>query len=440
MMFGNLLATPFPRMVTVRQKFAALQVQDVQAEVAGQVSREEIARLVRPGSRIAILAGSRGIARIDEIIAALVQELKKLGAVPFLVPAMGSHGGATAAGQVEVLHSLGITEATVGAPIISSMETVAVGTASAGSTIYFDRNAYYADGIIPVARVKPHTAFRFAHESGLIKMMTIGGGKQQGAEALHSQFVIDRFGPLLLECFQAIAKKAPLLFGFAIVENAYEQPAIIEAVPAGSMIERDKALLIKARELMPKLLLDRFDVLIIDQIGKNISGDGADPNITGRYATAMKGGPVYQRLAILDLTPETQGNALGIGMADITTRRLVEKIDYAKGYMNALTSKMVLDFVKVPLTLATDQEAIAAALRTCTCVAAGSEKVIRIKTTLELGLIEISESLLPAALLQPAIEVVGAPYPLQFDTDGNLGPLAPHYHGSAAGALIENNE
>ncbi|MDF2874450.1 MAG: hypothetical protein K0R22_1133 [Sporomusa sp.] len=423
-MFGKLLDTPFPRMITVRQKFAALQVSDVQAEVACQVARADISQLVKPGARIAILAGSRGIARIDKIISALVQALKQLGAVPFIVPAMGSHGGATAEGQIEVLRSLGITEANVGAPIVSSMETVAVGLSSAGSPIFFDRNAFAADGIIPVGRVKPHTAFRFEHESGLVKMMTIGAGKQQGADSLHSHFAIDEFGPLLLESFQVIVRKTPVLFGLAIVENAYEQSAIIEAVPASQIIERDKALLVKARELMPSILFGRFDVLVIDQIGKNISGDGADPNITGRYATAMQGGSVYQRLAILDLTPETHGNALGVGMADVTTRRLVSKIDCAKGYMNALTSKTVLGFVKVPMTVESDQEAIAVALRTCTCVTPGTEKVVRIKTTLELGQIEISESLLPEALSHSAIEVVGKLHPMQFDTAGNLSTLS----------------
>jgi hypothetical protein len=419
-MFEGLLNIKFPQMVRIKQKFPSEYVANVNQEVMLALAKPEIAARIQPGKRIAVLVGSRGIADIDCIITALVSKLKSLGAAPFIVPAMGSHGGATAAGQLEVLESLGITEEKVGAPIISSMETVEVGTLASGIPVYFDKNAFYADGIIPVGRVKPHTAFRACRESGLVKMIAIGGGKQRGAEALHSNFNVATFDQILLAVYHYVRQKANILFGVAIVENAYEQIAHIEAIPAECIEQREPELLKKAWQFMPRILFDHFDVLIVEQMGKNISGDGMDPNITGRYATSLTGGPSYQRLAVLGLTPESHGNALGVGMADVTTRRLVSEIDYAKGYMNAFTSKIVFDFVKVPMTMENDKAAIAVAIKSCSRIAAGEEKVVRIKTTLDLSEIQISTALLPQAANQDNIEILGAASPMRFDDAGTL--------------------
>lgn len=419
-LFEEYLNLPFPNMVKIRQRFAATRLSDVNAEVTKQFFRPEINQLIKPGNRIAILVGSRGITKIAEIVTATVREVKRLQATPFIVPAMGSHGGATAEGQIEVLTTLGVTEERIGAPILSSLETVDLGRLDSGLPVYFDRNASGADGIIAIGRVKPHTAFRYQYESGLIKMIAIGGGKQRGADALHSRFSVDGFGSLLLNCYRHICVKLPVLMGVAIVENAYDQPAVIEAIPANLIEKREAELLNKARELMPRIFFDCFDVLIVEQLGKNISGDGMDPNITGRYAVELKGGPTYQRLAVLDLTPETHGNALGVGLADVTTRRLVSKIDSMKGYMNAFTSKIVLGTVKVPMTLENDREAIGVALKTCVLVEPGHHKVVRIKNTLELGEIEISETLLPDAKAIPTIEILDTPMAMRFDSGGNL--------------------
>jgi hypothetical protein len=419
-MFEGLLNINFPQMVRIKQKFPNECVTDVEQEIMTTLAKPEIAARIKPGERIAVLVGSRGIADIDGIVTALVGKLKSLGAAPFIVPAMGSHGGATAAGQLELLESLGITEEKVGAPIISSMETVEVGSLASGIPVHFDKNAFYADGIIPVGRVKPHTAFRACRESGLVKMIAIGGGKQRGAEALHSNFNVATFDQTLLEVYHCVRQKANILFGVAIVENAYEQIAHIEAIPAECIEQREPELLKKAWQLMPRILFDHFDVLIVEQMGKNISGDGMDPNITGRYATSLKGGPSYQRLTVLGLTPESHGNALGVGMADVTTRRLVSEIDYAKGYMNAFTSKIVFDFVKVPMTMENDKEAIAVAIKSCSRVAVGEEKVVRIKTTLDLSEIQISTALLTQAAERDNIEIVGAASPMRFDNEGKL--------------------
>jgi len=420
MLENYLTGITLPRMVKVRQIFPSGHIADLQAVVSEQLAKKEIAQLIKPGARIAVLVGSRGIAKIDEIVAITIMELKKHGAKPFIVPAMGSHGGATAEGQIEVLQSLGITEEKVGAPIVSSMDTVELGQASSGLPVYFDRNAAGADGIIPIARVKPHTAFRYHHESGIIKMLTIGAGKQRGASILHSRFSVHGFGPLLHAAYLQVCCKLPVLFGVAIVENAHEQVAVVEAIPQPFIETREPELLQKAFSLMPRIPFADFDVLIVDQLGKNISGDGMDPNITGRYAVDIKSDLTYQRLVALDLTPETEGNALGVGMADITTRKLVSKIDYKKGYMNAFTSKIVLATVKIPMTLESDREAIAAAIQTCVCVEPGQEKVVRIKNTLELSEMEISETLLPEAGKLTNLSIVGIPAEMQFDAEGNL--------------------
>lgn len=419
-MFEHLVDSNFPKMVTIRQHFSTPSITNIKEAVTREFHKPAISSLIRPGARIALLVGSRGIGRIDEIVKAAVRQVKDLGGVPFIVPAMGSHGGATAQGQIDVLTRLGVTEEAVGAPIISSMEPVELGLSSAGLPVYFDKNAAAADGIIPIARVKAHTAFRYKCESGMIKMLTIGAGKQMGASTLHSMFSVDGFGPLLYATYLQVCSRLPVLFGLAIVENAYDQPAIIEAVLQKDIEYREPELLKKAFEYMPKIPFKNFDVLIVDEIGKNISGDGMDPNVTGRYATAIKGDMNYQRLVVLNLTPETHGNALGIGMADVTTRKLVSQIDYQQGYMNAFTSKIVMDTVKVPMTLDSDKEAIAVALKTCVAVQPGMHKVVRIKNTLHLGELEISDTLLPEAKPMANIDIVGSPAEMKFDAQGNL--------------------
>lgn len=419
-MFEHLVDSSFPKMVTIRQHFSTPSIANVEEAVTREFNKPAISSLIQPGARIALLVGSRGIGRIDEIVKSAVRQVKDLGGVPFIVPAMGSHGGATAQGQIDVLTRLGVTEEAVGAPIVSSMEPVELGLSSAGLPVYFDKNAAAADGIIPIARVKAHTAFRYKCESGMIKMLTIGAGKQMGASTLHSMFSVDGFGPLLHVTYLQVCSRLPVLFGLAIVENAYDQPAIIEAVLQKDIEYREPELLKKAFEYMPKIPFKNFDVLIVDEIGKNISGDGMDPNVTGRYATAIKGDMNYQRLVVLDLTPETHGNALGIGMADVTTRKLVSQIDYQQGYMNAFTSKIVMDTVKVPMTLDSDKEAIAVALKTCVAVQPGLHKVVRIKNTLHLGELEISDTLLSEAKAMANIEIVGSPAEMKFDAQGNL--------------------
>jgi hypothetical protein len=419
---GLLDDVPIPDMARVRYHLhTPAAIADVDATVAEQLRRPEVRDLVRPGQRIAIGVGSRGIARLAEIVAALVRELRALGAEPFIVPAMGSHGGATAEGQREVLAHLGVTEERASAPVISDMATEEVGRTDDGIPVRLDRQALRADGIIFVARVKPHTAFRGPYESGLAKMIAIGLGKQAGAATCHAAGFGDMARRVPALAAVAIAR-APIRFGLAVLENAHDEPFKIVAVPAERILADEPGLLNEARAAMPRIPFEQLDVLVIDQIGKNISGDGADPNITGRYPTPFaSGGPDVNKQVVLDLTAETAGNANGIGTADITTVRAVRKMDLGRTYPNGLTST-VLRPVAIPMILPSDRLALAAALLTCNAV--GREpRLMRIASTLRLDEFTVSTSLLDEVQSHPDLEVEAGPQPPPFDDDGNLRDL-----------------
>ncbi len=410
-----------PRFVPVRQRFARprIAVDRLGEAVAAALSRPGTGDGVRPGMRIAITAGSRGIANIAAITRALVAELRSRGAQPFIVPAMGSHAGATAEGQRAYLERFGITADAMGCPLHSSMETVLLGQTADGLPVRIDRLAAAADGIIAVGRVKPHTAFRGPYESGLVKMLVVGLGKQAGADSCHDA----GFGAMAarLPAFaRVVLDRAPVLFGLALLENAYDETCRIEAVPAAAILDEEPALLEQARAQMPSILLDPLDVLIVDRIGKNISGDGMDPNITGTFMTPFADGGIHaRRVTVLDLTPETGGAALGMGMADTATRRLFDKIDFAETYPNAITCT-VLDFAKIPIILANDREAIQCALRCAVGADREHPRMVRMADTLHVEDLLISEALLDEARAHPDIEIRGEAAPLPFDRDGNL--------------------
>lgn len=393
-------------------------IADIAAAVHARVMRPEIAALFAPGQRIAIGVGSRGIGRLPEIVAALVAALRGLGVEPFIIPAMGSHGGATAEGQRAVLAHLGITAERVGAPIEAQMETVEIGRTPDGVSVRLDRLAVAADGIVFVGRIKPHTAFRGPYESGLAKMIAIGLGKQAGAAACHAA----GFGQMarLVPALATVAiERAPLVFGLAVLENGHDLPFRIEAVPAARILAEEPALLDQARLAMPRLPFEALDVLVIDEIGKNISGDGADPNITGRYPTPYaSGGPDVNKIVVLDLAAASDGNANGIGMADFTTARLARKMDLARTYPNALTSTVARP-VALPLVLPSDRLALAAALLTCNAVGR-APRLLRIKNTLRLDELIVSESLLPEVARQPALRLLEQPAPPRFDARGDV--------------------
>ena len=410
---------PLPSIVRIRQRFDSARLLDIQAHTRKELDKPGMLERIQPGQRVAVAVGSRGIRDIALIVRTILDRLKEAGAHPFIVPCMGSHGGATAEGQLEILKQLGITEKTMDVPIAASMEVVQLDTLENGIPVYADRLATEADAIVVVNRIKPHTAFRGPYESGLMKMIAIGLGKQKGAEAIHKPG-FKHMAQNMPAAARALMRKLPIVFGVAIIENAYDQTFMIEGVPVERIEEREKELLIEARKRMPKLLFEQIDVLVVDYIGKNISGDGMDPNVTGRYPTPYAyGGPDITKIVALDLTPESKGNAAGIGLSDFTTRRLVSKMDAEATYANGLTSTVCLP-CNISVTMENDLYAIKAAIKTCNIMNYHQCRLVRIRNTLQLEEIEISISMLEEARSRTDIEILSEPYELSFDSNGNL--------------------
>lgn len=414
-----------PSMFKVKQKFERPRENDIVASINNQFTQLKLAERIKPGSKIAVGVGSRGIGCIFEVTKAVVDLLKNNGFEPFIIPTMGSHGGATPEGQKKVLQEYGITEEAMGVEIRSSLEVVQVGKAKIASLpdefpVYVDKIAMEADGIVVINRVKAHTLFRGEIESGLMKMLTIGLGKHQGASMVHDQGY-DYFHELIPAVGQKIIEAAPIYFGVGIVENAFEDPAEVRVVPSEHFMEVDKELLVKSKRLMGKLLIPEIDVLIVQEIGKEISGDGMDPNVTGRYLTNLKGDIEIQKVVILDLSEKTEGNANGTGLADVITKRLFEKIDLYKTYVNAYTATM-LHSVKIPMIIDTDEEAIQVAASSCLRVQEDNLKIVYIKNTLHLTEIWVSEYLANLIKDKEEFELLTGPQEFKFDEKGNLLP------------------
>ncbi len=412
-----------PKVVEVRQHFETYGVQDIGGKVRFELQRSGIAERIRPGMRVAVAAGSRGISNIAEIIRCTVSFLKDSGASPFIFPAMGSHGGATAEGQIEVLESLGVTEAYCGAPILSSMETVHIGDTAKGVPVYTDRLAWEADGIVIVARIKKHTDFTSPIESGIMKMAAIGMGKHDQALTLHRRGVVG-IRDDMPEVARVVLGKAKVLCGMGIIENACEQTADIAAIPAGEIEAREKELLKESVRLMPKLPFEELDVLHVDEIGKNYSGTGMDTNIVGRiYIEGVEDPPAPRIKKIIagGLSEESHGNATGVGLADLTTRRLFDRIDFRTMNENVITSTFLLR-AKIPIVMDHDRAAMHTALRCCWGVKPEEARIVRIPNTLHLERLYISEALLPEARRMKHIEIAGEPEEMDFDERGYFRP------------------
>ncbi len=412
---------PIPKMFRVKQQLNKEQipVADIPDVIFKELDAVEFSGKIKPGMRIAITAGSRGVDNVALITKSLADYVKSRGGEPFVVPAMGSHGGASAEGQRAILHGYGVTEDYIGCPILSSMETVCIGQTDDGRDVHIDRNAAEADGIIVSCRVKPHTGFRGPYESGIMKMMAIGLGKQYGAECCHNEGFknmgenVPRFG-------KAIIKHANILFATAMIENAFDKTMKIAMVDAPDIAETEPRLLKEAYAAMGKIIVGECDVLIVDEIGKNISGAGMDPNITGTFITPYaSGGLKWQRIALLDLTDESCGNAIGIGPATSITRKLFDKMDLNSMYANGITST-VLGNSKIPAIMDTDKEAIQICLRTCTGVDHSKLKVVRIINTLEIEHILLSEAYLEEVDRYPDLIVESDPQEMVFDDNGEL--------------------
>lgn len=427
------LNIPIPRMAYVRQKFEATRLGDIDAAVHAQFQRPEIRAKVNPGQHIAVGCGSRGVANIAMIARATVRELLALGAKPFVFPCMGSHGAATAEGQKKVLDSYGITESSLGVPIKATMDTTIVGHLDDGTPVHMDKYAAQAEGIVVINRIKPHTGFRGPTESGLTKMLAIGIGKITGAATYHSRGM-DTFPELLPLIRQVNIAKRPVLFGVGIVENAYDETAQIELVLAEQLATREPVLQSLAKSMMPQLPFDNIDVLVIDEMGKNISGAGFDPNITGRNRRVIKWDPkpLIRKIVVLGLTPQSGGNATGMGGADIITMRLFKEFDVASTYANIITS-MNLDGAAIPMIMNTDREAIQLAVKTLVRTKPRDARIVRIKNTLHISEIQVSESLLAEVKAKPdRLSILTSPQPFIFDADGRLAPLAPPHAQAAA--------
>ena len=417
------LDVALPKMATVHQRFADAHIGDVEQAVLTQIARPEISARVTPGMAIAIGAGSRGIANIDTAVRATVKALRELGAEPFIFPAMGSHAGATGEGQQALLASYGITEEGVGAPVRASMDTVQIAELDDGTPLHVDRHAHDADGIVLINRVKPHTTFRGPIESGVAKMIVIGMGKIQGATLMHWQGM-DRFPEVLPDAATRIMAKVPFLFGIGMIENAYDQTAYVEALLPETLIEREMELLEIAKKRMGRLLFSNIDVLVIDQMGKEISGAGFDPNISGRNNRGVEGfgDPKVQKIVVLSLSEKTKGNATGLGVADVITRRLYDAIDYSSTYANIITS-CYLDGALVPIPMASDREAIQLAVKTLVRVIRGEERIVRIQDTLSIETISVSEPMLPEVENHPELSILENPEPFGFQQNGILPPM-----------------
>jgi hypothetical protein len=411
-----------PGLFRLRQTFDRPRVDDIAGEVRRQMEHLDLGRRVQTGQSVAITVGSRGIRNMREIIAASVAVLQEAGAAPFLVPAMGSHGGGTATGQLNVLESYGITEEYCRCPIRASMETVVVCRANEGFDVHFDRHAYEADHVLVCNHVKPHTNFVGSFESGLMKMMLIGLGKKNGAYIYHRAIQDYTFEQIVRSVGECVLDQCNILGGLAIVENAYDETARLEAVLPEEFAPREQQLLVQARQWMPRLPFGDVDVLVIDEIGKRISGTGMDTNVIGRKPAEELPGqelPRVKNVVVLRLRPDSYGNACGIGRADFTTERVVDAMDRQVTWINCLTGADI-ESAKTPVHLPTDRATIEAALVQIGLVEPADARVIWIENTLLLENVACSATYQDEAQQRSDLEILSSPRPFPFDDEGNL--------------------
>ena len=418
--FDRLLAdNQIPRFVRVHHEMNAQHIEDLRAAVHHALQRKGTLDCIRPGQSVCLTAGSRDVANIAEILRALCDELKAVGAKPFIIPAMGSHAGANAEGQLGILAGYGITEETMDVPIHSSMETEVIGYSKSGLEIHIDKYANAADYIIPVGRIKAHTDFRGPIESGMCKMMVIGMGKQHGAYQCH-KLGFKTMAANVMEFADVIRRAKPNLFCVGLIENAYHQTCRIEAVPNDRILEEEPGLLEYAKSRMARIPFEEADILFVDEVGKDISGAGMDPNVTGRSPILGVSKPFFQRIAVFDLTDKSHGNFGGLGSADVTTQRLYRKIDFVQTYPNGITAADPVA-VKIPVVMPSDRTAMQFALRTATdCDWEKGPRIVWLKNTLSLSDFYISEALVEAAGKIPNLTIGGEPFEIVFDEEGGI--------------------
>jgi hypothetical protein len=420
----NESTSPYPEFFRVRQNFQKHAIHDIPAAIAETVEQSPLIE-IKTGQRVAIAVGSRGIANLSTIISNIVQQVSDRGGRPVIVPAMGSHGGATAEGQKAVLASYGITSDQMGCPVDASMETVLVGTTSDGVDVHFDRVASEADHVVVVNRVKPHTRLAGKYESGLVKMLMIGLGKHRGAYLYHQVFpdYDHRLELLAPEIVSMIVQQVPIIAGIAIVEDAFENTSHIEAIAASDFLTREPELLEMARNRMPRLPFDHADLLIVDQIGKEISGCGMDTNVIGRKTNDRSAAPdefpKIRQIYIRSLTEKTAGNGCGVGIADYGHRKVVSALNEQVTRINCVTSAHVTAGA-IPITFDSDQEVLDAVVSQTQATRRSDLKWLWIRDTLQLSELACSRSYWEAASQRADLELLGEPSPLCFDNSGNL--------------------
>lgn len=416
----------FPRMMRVRQHFDCPRLADISGAVRQQLESLSLGSVVKPGQTVAITAGSRGIANIAVITKAIVDHVKHIGGKPFIVPAMGSHGGGTADGQKGILAGYGITPESMGTEIRASMETVIVDRTPHGVPVHFDKLASQADHVIVAGRIKPHTGFVGEIESGLHKMMLIGLGKHEGAKIYHRAIQDFSWTEILLAVAESVLKKCKVLCGVGIVENAYDETALIEAVPPARFAEREKALLGLAKQWMPRLPFKQVDLLIVDELGKNISGSGMDTNVIGRkyndHKATDKDEAAVKCIFVRGLTEATHGNACGIGMAEFTNKRTVAAVDHKITAINAITGNHA-PAAAIPVSYESDRECVEQALSTVGIRTAETVRVVHIANTLQLAEVLVSEAYKNDVERRSDLEILTPLTPMEFDPLGNLAPL-----------------
>jgi lactate racemase-like protein len=416
----------YPNMYRIRQRFEGPAVQDIPATVAAELARAHVAAVIKPGQTVALTAGSRGVANIATIVKATADYLKTIGAKPFVIPAMGSHGGGTADGQLDVLRHYGITEASIGVPLRATMEVVQIGETPDGLPVWLDKYASEADHIGVINRVKPHTDFSGAIESGILKMMTIGLGKYHGAQHYHRANVQYGYEHIIRTVGRTVLQRARIAFGLAVIENGYDQTAIIQAVMAPEFEETELKLQALSKKLAARLPFDFIHLLIVEEMGKNISGAGMDTKVIGRIMNIIEPPPRHPRILriyVRDLHDDSYGNATGVGLADFVSRRLVNKIDPTATYINCLTG-LSPESARIPITFDTDREAVEAALGTIGMVRPEEARIVRIKNTLLLEELDVSEACLPEVQQRENLEVLWGPKGLVFDSSGGLPAFA----------------
>ena len=414
-----LASAEIPKFAPVEYSFDTGYIEDVEKSLLDTLTQSGVMNKVKPGASIAIAVGSREIDHVAAIVKTIILEVKKAGGVPFIVPSMGSHAGANAEGQTSLLRNFGITEEAMGVPIKSSMETTHVGMTDDGLEVRIDRFAGEADGIILVARVKPHTSFRGNVESGLMKMLAIGLGKQHGAALCH-QLGFDSMGVNVWNFGKVMIAKKPVLFGLAIVENSIHKTYHIEAVPSEKFEEREPPLLVEAKSLIPKIPFEDIDLLIVDEMGKEYSGTGMDLNVIGRNSHLGPSIPNPKRIAVFDLTDNSHGNASGMGSADVITERFEKKIDRVAGYVNGITVKECAG-LRMPAVMENERQALKLCINSLIPEIKATElRAVWIHNTLDLRRIYVSEGLLPEVKAQKAMKILGSPEELEFDDKGNI--------------------